>query len=240
MKEKIFFLKKLTEVKIRKRKGSRKMSIRINPNAEVRMTIPWYVSYRDAEKFLIEKEDWIERTLIKVKEKQNGKRKFSENNLPTTRYHEFLLLRTEEEEYSFRFSQGLCEISIPSKVDIASDEVQEWIRYARIETLRKEAKVILTGRCAELAAKTGIQLNNIRVKNMKTRWGSCSTRRNINLNIHLMQLPEHLSDYVIYHELVHTLHPHHGPAFWQELDKYVGNAKELAKEIRRWGWVLEE
>jgi predicted metal-dependent hydrolase len=53
-----------------------------------------------------------------------------------------------------------------------------------------------------------------------------------------MQLPSHLVDYVIFHELVHTIHPNHSEAFWKELDRFVGNSKKLAKETRGWGHVL--
>ncbi len=214
------------------------MTIRISPEGEVRMTIPYFVSFHDAERFLEEKKGWIEKTTENLKKNRKEQPVYSKDNLPRTPYHEFLITRVNNEELSFRISQGLCEIFVPDKTQLESEKVQEWIRYAFTETLRKEAKVILVNRCRELALNMGISLNNIRVKNMKTRWGSCSVKRNINLNIHLMRLPGHLSDYVIYHELVHILHPNHGPQFWKELDCHVGNAKSLAKEIRKWGWIL--
>jgi len=238
MKEREYFIKNVCEVSIRKRKGSRRMTIRISPEGEVRMTIPYFVSFRDAERFLEKKRDWIEKTTERLKKNRKEKHIYSKENLPRTKYHEFLITPVKDEELSFRINQGLCEIFVPEKTEVESEKVQEWIHYAFTETLRKEARVILVNRCKELALQMRISLNNIRVKNMKTRWGSCSTRSNINLNIHLMRLPDHLTDYVIYHELIHTIHPNHGPEFWKELDQYVGNAKLLAKEIKKWGWVL--
>lgn len=240
MKERRFFLENLCEVTIRKRKGSRRMSIRINPEGEVRMSIPYNLSFREAEKFLEKKRDWIEKTRLKLEERKPEKIIYSNENPPRTRYHEFIISLSEDDRLSFRLSQGLCEVFVPSHNDLSSEMVQNWIRYAFTETLRKEAKIFLVNRCNELSTKMGISINNVRVKNMKTRWGSCSTRGNINLNIHLMRVPDHLADYVIYHELVHTLHHHHGAAFWRELDRHVGNAKSLAKEMRTWGWVLNE
>ncbi len=237
-KEKIYFLKNSREVSIKKRKGSRRMSIRIDPEGKVRMIIPYYGSYRDAIKFIEEKRDWIEKTCLKIQERKKEKPLYSEENLPRTRYHEFVLTPVAGEELSFRLSQGLCEIFVPSKAKISPGQLQQWIQYAYTETLRKEAKIVLVNRCYELAEKLGIKLNAVRVKNMKTRWGSCSTRGNINLNIHLMRLPGHLTDYVIYHELVHTIHHNHGPSFWKELDQYTGNAKKMAAELKNWGWVL--
>ena len=64
-------------------------------------------------------------------------------------------------------------------------------------------------------------------------WGSCSEKNNINLNINLVRLTEELMDYVILHELVHLKVKNHSKQFWAELDKYVGNAKELDKKLKK-------
>ncbi|MBN2588684.1 MAG: DUF45 domain-containing protein [Sedimentisphaerales bacterium] len=69
----------------------------------------------------------------------------------------------------------------------------------------------------------------------KTKWGSCSGKNNLNLNINIAFLPEELQDYILLHELVHTKIKNHGHIFWAELDKYTnGKAKELAKKLRNY------
>jgi hypothetical protein len=69
----------------------------------------------------------------------------------------------------------------------------------------------------------------------KTRWGSCSSRNNISLNINIAFLPVHLQDYILLHELCHIRHKNHGKRFWAQLDKYVGgSAKLLQKEMREY------
>ena len=70
------------------------------------------------------------------------------------------------------------------------------------------------------------------MRNSKTRWGSCSYENNINLNLHLMRLPNHLIDYVILHELVHTKIKNHSKDFWNLLDVVTGNAKNLDRELK--------
>ena len=85
----------------------------------------------------------------------------------------------------------------------------------------------------ELAKKSNLKYNRLFIKNIKTQWGSCSYKNNINLNLHIMRLPNHLIDYVIYHELCHTVHKNHGPEFWQKLSSLVeGDINELRKELR--------
>ncbi|MDD5459319.1 MAG: M48 family metallopeptidase [Phycisphaerae bacterium] len=69
----------------------------------------------------------------------------------------------------------------------------------------------------------------------KTKWGSCSGKNNINLNINISFLPENLQNYILLHELVHTKVKNHSKLFWTELDKYTqSKAKELAKELKNY------
>lgn len=105
---------------------------------------------------------------------------------------------------------------------------------AETEILRKRAHEYLPRRTAELAREHGFSYRRVSLRRSRTRWGSCSPVNNINLSIFLMQLPEHLIDYVILHELVHTVHKNHSALFWELLDRHTGNAKALAKEMGRY------
>ena len=99
---------------------------------------------------------------------------------------------------------------------------------------KQEAKKILEGRLRELADKFGFVYNKVSIRNQKTRWGSCSGKNNINLNMQLMNIPNHLIDYILLHELVHTIVKNHSPLFWTTLDGYVGNAKAIDKELKKY------
>ncbi|MDQ4139276.1 MAG: M48 family metallopeptidase, partial [Bacteroidota bacterium] len=112
------------------------------------------------------------------------------------------------------------------------EEVQEFIRQAVEATYRLEAKAYLPGRVAYFAQKFGFTYNKVVIKNTSTRWGSCSAVNNINLNLHLMRLPEALRDYVILHELAHTVEKNHGPRFWALLDRISGNARYLDRQMK--------
>ncbi|MBN1360858.1 MAG: DUF45 domain-containing protein [Sedimentisphaerales bacterium] len=99
---------------------------------------------------------------------------------------------------------------------------------------RYGASKLLSARLKELATAHGFTYNQVFVKSQKTLWGSCSSRNNINLNVNLVRLPDELRDYVLVHELVHTRHRHHGPAFWKALDAIVGDSKALRRKLRRY------
>lgn len=89
----------------------------------------------------------------------------------------------------------------------------------QIEELRKAAKLVLPKKLAVLAARYGFEYNRIAVKHNTSNWGSCSTRKNINLNLNLVRLPEALCDYVVLHELCHLRHHDHGPQFHALLER---------------------
>ena len=78
----------------------------------------------------------------------------------------------------------------------------------------------------------------VTVRNQKTRWGSCSMRGTISLNINLARLPGVLMDYVILHELLHTKVRGHGNGFWQRLDMLVGDARGLRGELGKYSSAL--
>lgn len=98
--------------------------------------------------------------------------------------------------------------------------------------LRKRAKPFLYAKTAKLAEKHGYTYNSIFLKNQKTRWGSCSSANNINLNIRLLMLPEHLLEYVILHELVHTVEKNHSSRFWNLLESHIPDCKLRRRELK--------
>ena len=104
--------------------------------------------------------------------------------------------------------------------------------------LRRKAQTVLPTRLAKLAELHGFQYSGVRIRKSRSRWGSCSTKKAINLSLYLMLLPEHLIDYVLLHELCHTVQMNHSPAFWSLLDRCTQNkAKELRREIRKYRFV---
>jgi hypothetical protein len=99
----------------------------------------------------------------------------------------------------------------------------------------EKAQIDLFNRLDNLSKKYNLPYNRASFRCQKTRWGSCSGKDNISLNINIAFLPEELQDYVILHELVHTKIKNHGRKFWAELGKYTQSpAKELSKELKKY------
>lgn len=102
-----------------------------------------------------------------------------------------------------------------------------------IEKRRLLAHKILPKRLDELANKFGFKYKKLFIKNQKTVWGSCSYQNNINLNLNLVALDSEFIDYVILHELTHTVHKNHQKAFYELLKKNMPNALEIQKKLKK-------
>ena len=104
---------------------------------------------------------------------------------------------------------------------------------AEIERLRRLAKEDLPQRIERLSRQTGLRYTKLSIRAARTKWGSCSSKNSISLSLFLMQLPEALRDFVILHELCHTVHHNHSPRFHALLDQLVGGReKELNRALR--------
>ncbi len=99
---------------------------------------------------------------------------------------------------------------------------------------RVKAKRKLSRRLNYLSAKYGFTYNRVFIRNQRTRWGSCSRKDNISLNMKLIRLPDELIDYVILHELVHTRFKNHSKQFWDELDKILVNGKGIDAQLKQY------
>jgi predicted metal-dependent hydrolase len=125
-------------------------------------------------------------------------------------------------------------------IEPSDASVQAAARKASIRALRSEATLLLPPRLAELAQRHGFSYGEVSVKPLKTRWGSCDQAGNITLNIFLMQLPWHLIDYVLLHELTHTRIMRHGPPFWEAMEHLLPNVTAIRKEMREHRSALKQ
>jgi len=97
----------------------------------------------------------------------------------------------------------------------------------------RRAKIELPARAWELAAETGSDLKRITVRNQRSRWGSCSASGTVSLNWRLIQAPESVRDYIIYHELTHLREMNHGERFWRAVAEVCPGWREAERWLKR-------
>lgn len=225
MATKIVEIPEIGQITLYKRRGNRSLRLSVSADGEIRVSLPSWVPYKAGEQFARSKADWI---AAHRQPKTEGLKHGQAIGKAHRLHFEPSAMATR---VSTRLNQNRIHITHPPAYQTLHPEVQKAAQTASIRALRKEAEQLLPQRLRDLARQTGYTYSSVGVKQLKSRWGSCSAKQEIVLNLFLMQLPWHLIDYVILHELAHTKVMRHGPPFWRELERHVPRARALRKEI---------
>ena len=222
--------KELGEIRLVENARARKIIVRRKDSC-LQLTYPPFVDRAYIEKTIEE----MRPRLLKLVEKKMEKKLFT----PLTEFSTFSFsLRLVESEstnnYYLKLKEGILSISCPASTDYQDERVQQTIRDLIEKTFRYEAKRLFPQKVKVLAQRHGFMVSDVKINKSRTRWGSCTSRKSINLSYYCMLLPEYLVDFVILHELCHTIEMNHGERFWQLLDKVSdGRAKEFTKELKK-------
>jgi hypothetical protein len=235
MSTKQIHIKEVGDVTIHKNRQATRFKITIKPDGMVRVTIPWIASFASGEKFLSEHLQWIAQTKEKLSQKKSAPKLIMPGLLFSTRNYHYHVSSIDVPRFKIRYVEKEKSVFFEYPIDqsIESDEMQTKLKLAIENVLRFDAKQYLPARIAELASSLGYTFQKVTIKNNKTNWGSCSNRKNINLNLHLMRLSDRLIDYIIVHELVHTIIPNHGAGFKATMQKHFHDSAEMEKELKK-------
>lgn len=113
----------------------------------------------------------------------------------------------------------------------------ENVTLDKIKALADQALKIIPARVEYFARIIGVTYGNITIRNQKTRWGSCSSKGNLNFNYQLYYLPDELLDYVVIHELAHRRYMDHSKEFWAEVEKYCPDYRERRQQLKKYKLV---
>lgn len=128
-----------------------------------------------------------------------------------------------------------------AKVKCVLDRLIMWVPYeadyeykrSQLEKwYRREALLVITQKAEEYARIIGVHFEDIRIKDQKSRWGSCSSKGNLNFNWRIIMAPEPVCDYVIIHELCHLVFMDHSSNFWNLVLRTCPEYKQYKKWLR--------
>jgi predicted metal-dependent hydrolase len=222
-------------VKMTKEGRARKnYSIKILTDSTVLVSIPYWGSYKRALMLVEQMRNKIQLHQKKQNEIFDKTQIFSDGSQFDTRFHQ-IIIRQIEDAHEIKCHRIAKEVSIliPTDADIISKEIQQFIRSSIEEIWRYEAKHFIPQRVTFFAEKFSFSFQNIKINSARTRWGSCSSSNNLNFSLHTMMLPDNLLDYIILHELCHTVHKNHGKEFYNLLNRVTeGHHPILNKALK--------
>ena len=213
---------------LRRNPRARRYLLRVE-NGHVYATIPAYGNERELFSFMNEQHG----RLLHILQKASKRLIFDENTEFRTFSFSLRIICTSLNNLYSTLKEGVLYVSCPLQTDFSDERIQEKLRKILENALRYEAKRILPVRLKELAGKHGFQYTSVKINNSRTHWGSCTTRKSINLSLSVMLLPEHLLDYILLHELCHTVEMNHSERFWSLMNRVTdGKVPGFREEMK--------
>lgn len=195
-----------------------------------------YVLKREVDKFIKQNEEKIYEEYKKIEEKKSLKVKRwmegqtilykGENYIIDILYHEKsrIVIRIDEENKIFK-------IIISNK--ISKDEEEIYIKKAVKKLFKENTEKVLKERLDYLSMKTNISYNSVKVRDAKTKYGSCTPKtKALHFSSRLIMLKKEAIDTVIVHELCHIVHPNHSKDFYNLVENYIPNYKDISKYLK--------
>ncbi|MGC9151652.1 MAG: M48 family metallopeptidase [Microbacter sp.] len=144
------------------------------------------------------------------------------------------VVESDRSNLFFQLRNGFLKVDYPKHLSINDMTLQKKIKAGIVYFMRQEAKRILPVKTQEWSSKTGLAFKSLKIQSSTSRWGSCSSTNSINLSLFLMLLPEPLIDYVIVHELCHTVEHNHSARFWALVGAMLPHYKELRQDLKKY------
>lgn len=204
------------KITIRKSKRAKYMQIKIEASGQVILVLPRGYSERDGIRFLKTKKDWVRRKSSSI-DFYNEKFRY---------LGEEIILKQNIDCEGQKFVPFLVNQSstISEKsYKVTSNIYDDW--------LFEKAENYLIPRVFELAAKHDYSFKKVSVKRMKSRWGSCSSKKRLSFNSKLMYFNTKVIDYILIHELCHLKEMNHSNRFWELVEAIVPDYKILRKQL---------
>jgi predicted metal-dependent hydrolase len=221
----------ITDIKIDEliRSKRRTIALIISNNARLIIRAPHYASMDEINKFISKHQDWIEKKISIIAERNK--------NIKTREFvqgESFLYLGKEYPLDIRNYNEIRIEDNVlmfPEKfIQKASRKLNAWYKEKAFEKFKERLDLY-----SELI---GVKYEYLKLSNAKNRWGSCNSKSGINLNWRLIMAPLDILDYVIVHELIHIEEKNHKQAFWNKVKNIIPAYKYNVKWLKENGMKL--
>ena len=211
------------DIKFSRRKT---IAIKVKKTGEIVVVAPMHCSKKTIHKFVLEKEDWINKSLSKVAhfQEQTKSKNYHEGELFSYKGSEYPLVFVESLENRVVFDPAVG-IQVPSDILNVPDIVCDWYL--------EEASLCISESVELYSHILNLHPSKLKISNMKTSWGTCSSRGRVSIAWRLIMAPPEVLDYVVIHELIHLEHLNHSKVFWSHVEKCYPNFKQCKKWLKQ-------
>ncbi len=217
---------------LRRSNRARYIRLQIQTNSGLELIVPRFSSKKQALEFLQSKRHWIEKHLHLLKD-QSCETLAKRFELPYSIELKFLSCQWDICYHHLTESERVVLKPIDDRL-IFSGEFTDFAPCIPVikRWIKSQAQQHLQEYIMQLSRECDLGFCRVSYRSQKTRWGSCSSDRNINLNVKLLFLPRHQVRYVIIHELCHTVHLNHSALFWNLVKQHEPDYKILRHELK--------
>jgi predicted metal-dependent hydrolase len=207
---------------------ARKYILRVRPDGTLRVTIPRGGSRQEAERFVAKHLGWAE---------QERRRVVAQHAPVQWHAGDTIMLLGAPAPLRVEHRPDRSVLHVGDQPVRIADDVSD-LRPAAEAALRQIAIRRLVPRVHELAAEHGLEVTRVTVRNQRSRWGSCSRTGAIALNFRLVQMPPHICEYVLLHELMHLRQPNHSRRYWRLVEQVCPEFRAAERWLREEGRSL--
>ena len=205
---------------IRYSKKAKHIRLQISHEGKLELIIPVRVKNFNAESFLAEKRNWIEKHLSRFNQRKQRFFYLGKEIELEKQYDLFC------KNYSARLIDNKLIFSCPGDDKISLEQLYKaWIK--------EKADNYIVNRAKALCEMYGFSYNKISIKNQKTRWGSCSTKKTLSFNSKLMYFNDKVIDYVVIHEMCHLKEMNHSNKFWKLVAEIMPEYKKYKAQLKQ-------
>ena len=213
-----------SELLIRHSARARRLRVIVNQIGSVEIVVPGSVSPQQVHEFIQQQQSWINETRSYVQAQRQG---HLDSEKPQTIYLAAIDHFWDVCYVSGKRNRYTEELDVTNRHRLCLQHRSEHHAGSLMsDWLNNKAKQVLIPWLDQVSAETGLHYNKVTIRAQKTRWGSCSARKNINLNRCLLFVEPRLVNYLMVHELCHTRYLNHSSKFWLLVKKFVPDYQE--------------
>lgn len=215
----------------------KRISIKVNIFNEIEVRVPAESALPKAEKFVEDNSEWISKLVNK-----NSKKLEKLNDYKFDFKDGDMLILFDEEVYRIEViesSKAKYKLNDEDEVISVYCSNKKDLKRILVKFYRDKAREIFEERAAYFAGKLGVKFEKVFIKDQSSRWGSCSSAKNLNFNFRLLLAPERVLDYLVIHEVCHLREMNHSSRFWDLVESLMPDYKLQDLWLKENGFLLK-